>query len=178
MAVEHPRSSWLTIEAILLIILGVAALVAPLIAGLAAAILFGWLLVMAGILGLISAFAGRAHMHMAWSIVSALVALAVGAILLFVPLLGTIGLSLLIAAYLLFDGVALVGLGFDQRKQGAKAWGWLLASGILDIVLAAVIVFLSAIGSAVFIGIIVGIDLIAAGLALLMVHRSVAPSAT
>jgi uncharacterized membrane protein HdeD (DUF308 family) len=176
MAVEHPRSAWLTIEGVVLIVLGAAALVAPLIAGLATAFFVGWLLIMAGILGFLSAFAGRAHVHLGWSIVSAIVALVVGVLLILFPLVGTLGLALLIAAYLLLDGVALIGLSLDQRKKQAKAWGWLLVSGIVDIVLAAVIVFLSAVGSAVFIGIIIGIDLIIAGIALIAVHRTAAAS--
>jgi uncharacterized membrane protein HdeD (DUF308 family) len=176
MPVEHPRSTWLTIEGVVLIILGIAALAAPLIAGLATAVLVGWLLIMAGVLGFLSAFAGRAHVHMGWSIVSAIVALVVGVLVVFFPLAGTLVLALLIGAYLLLDGVALIGLSFDQRKKHAKAWGWLLVSGIVDIILAIVIVALSAIGSAVFIGIIIGIDLIIAGIALIAVHRT-APTA-
>ena len=176
MAVEHPRSTWLTIEGVVLIILGIAALAAPLIAGLATAVLVGWLLIMAGVLGFLSAFAGRAHVHMGWSIVSALIAVVVGVLLLLSPVVGTIWLSLLVAAYLLVDGVALVALSFDHQKRAAKSWGWLLASGFLDIALAALIVVLSAVGAAVFIGIIIGIDLIIAGIALLAVHRS-APTA-
>ena len=51
-------------------------------------------------------------------------------------------------------------------------WGWLLGSGVIDLGLAAVILFMSAIGSAAFIGVVVGLSLIAAGIALLVAHRS------
>ena len=107
MAVEHPRSAWLTIEGVVLIVLGAAALVAPLIAGLATAFFVGWLLIMAGILGFLSAFAGRAHVHLGWSIVSAIVALVVGVLLILFPLVGTLGLALLIAAACVLAGLAL-----------------------------------------------------------------------
>jgi uncharacterized membrane protein HdeD (DUF308 family) len=173
---QHSRSLWLTIEGVALIVLGIAALIAPLIAGIATAILLGWLLIMAGVVGLASAIGGRARSHMGWSIVSALIAVVVGVLLLLSPVVGTIWLSLLVAAYLLLDGVALVALSFDHQKRAAKSWGWLLASGFLDIALAALIVVLSAVGAAVFIGIIVGIDLIAAGFALIMLGRATRPA--
>ncbi len=47
----------------------------------------------------------------------------------------------------------------------------MLASGAVDLVLAAVLLLLSAVGSAILIGIVVGVDLILAGVALLLIHR-------
>ena len=52
------KSPWLTIEGVLLILLGIAALVMPLMAGLAATLVFAWILILTGMIGLISAFAG------------------------------------------------------------------------------------------------------------------------
>lgn len=171
MAVAERRSMWLTIEGVLLIILGIFALLAPLFAGLALALTFGVLLVVAGVVGLISAFAGRAHAHQGWSIASAVIALVVGLLLLVSPLSGAVAITLLIGAYLVLDGISLIGLSLDHRRRGARAWAWLLAAGIVDILLAVFIVMLTGVGSAVLIGFIVGLDLIVAGVALLMLHR-------
>ena len=124
------------------------------------------------IVGLVAAFTGGPHLHQGWSVLSAVVALLFGLLILFNPLAGVVGLTLLIGAYLLLDGVSLVGLSLDQRKRGSSRWGLLLASGIVDLILAALILFLSGIGSAVVIGVILGIDLIAAGIALLALHRT------
>ena len=179
MALSDRRSAWLTAEGILLIILGVFALMAPLFAGIALALTLGILLVVAGAVGLISAIAGKTHSHQGWSILSAVIALVVGLLLLASPLTGTVAITLLIGAYLLLDGISLIGLSLDHRRRGDRPWGWLLAAGLVDILLAAFIVFLSAAGSAVLIGFIVGLDLILAGVALLMIHRrsAVAPPA-
>lgn len=165
------KSPWLTIEGVLLILLGIAALVMPLMAGLAATLVFAWILILTGMIGLISAFAGRAHAHLGWSLASAIVALAIGVILLFYPLAGAVALTLIIGAYLLLDGVVLIGLALDHRRRGIRPWGWLLASGLIDVLLAAFILFMSAIGSAVLIGVMVGLSLIFAGIALLLVQR-------
>lgn len=171
MAPSERRSTWFTIEGVLLIILGIFALLTPFFAGLALALTLGVLLVVAGLVGLVSAFTGRAHSHQGWSLLSAAIALVVGVLLLISPLLGTVAITLLIGAYLILDGISLIGLSLDHRRRGDRAWGWLLAAGIVDVILALFIVTLSAAGSAVLIGFIVGLDLIVAGVALLMLHR-------
>jgi uncharacterized membrane protein HdeD (DUF308 family) len=172
MAAVAGRSAWLTIEAVLLILLGIAALVMPLMAGLAATLVFAWILILTGMIGLISAFAGRAHAHIGWSLASAIIALLIGVVLFFYPLAGAVALTLIVGAYLFLDGIALIGLALDHRKRGISPWGWLLASGVIDLVLAAIILFMSAVGSAVFVGVMVGLSLIFAGVALLLVQRA------
>jgi len=165
------RSRWLTIEAIALIVLGALAIIFPLFTGIAIAILVGWLLVVVGILGLVAAVAGRDHVHLVWSVASAVIAILAGLLLLFHPLFAAVALTVVVAAYLLFDGVTLIGLGLDQRKRGASRWRWVFGSGCVDVLLAVLLLALSGVGSAVLIGVIVGIDLIAAGIGLLAVHR-------
>lgn len=172
MAVAPARSPILTIEAVLLIVLGAAALILPLFAGLFVGTIIGVVLLVSGIVGLVSAVSGGVHVHRGWSILSAVIALLVGLLILFNPLAGVVSLTLLIGAYLLLDGVSLIGLAFDQRRRGSSRWALLLASGVVDLILAVLIVMLSGIGSAVVVGVILGIDLIAAGIALLAVHRT------
>jgi uncharacterized membrane protein HdeD (DUF308 family) len=165
------KSIWLTLEGGLLVLLGVLALISPLFAGLAVAVVFGWVLLMVGVLGLVAAFAGRAHAHRGWSIASAAAALIAGLILVFNPIVGAVGLTILLGAYLFVDGVTMIGFSFDQRKRGARAWTWTLAGGLLDLILAAVILPLGGAGSAVLVGVVIGLDLIVAGIALLVLHR-------
>jgi uncharacterized membrane protein HdeD (DUF308 family) len=88
------------------------------------------------------------------------------------PLLAAVALTVIVAAYLLFDGAALIGLALDHRKREVARWGWVAASGVFDILLALLILLFSGAGSAIFIGFIVGIDLIIAGFSLLALHRS------
>jgi uncharacterized membrane protein HdeD (DUF308 family) len=167
------KSPWLTVEGVLLILLGLAALLMPMMAGLAATLVFAWILILSGMIGLISAFAGRAHSHLGWSLASAIVGLAIGVTLFVYPLAGAVLLTLVIAAYLFLDGIALIGISLDHRKRQAGPWAWLLASGLIDLLLAAVIMFMSAIGSVVLIGVVVGLSLMIAGIALLALHRAV-----
>jgi uncharacterized membrane protein HdeD (DUF308 family) len=166
------RSPMLTAEAVLLIVLGIAALLLPLAAGLAASIVFGVILVLSGVLGLAAAFASGGRHPRGWSLLSAIIALVVGVVLLVNPLAGALGLTLLLSVYLLVDGFALIGLALNHRRRVTGRWSWLLGSGILDVVLAVILILLNAVGSAVVIGFIVGIDLIAAGIALFLFQRA------
>jgi uncharacterized membrane protein HdeD (DUF308 family) len=173
------RPSWLVVEGVLLIVLGVASLVLPWAAALAAALVFGWILVLSGILGVVGAFAARARLHPGWSLVSGLIALVVGGLMLWAPLAGAIGLTLLLAAYLAADGVVLIVLALDQRRRRSPRWGWLLFSAIADLLLAVAIVALSPFTAPMVLGVVVGIDLILAGAAVLALasHRA-APEPT
>jgi uncharacterized membrane protein HdeD (DUF308 family) len=172
MALAPARSPILTAEAVLLIVLGAAALLLPLLAGLFVGTIIGVVLLITGIVGLLSAFSGGAHLHRGWSTASAVIALVFGFLILFNPLVGVLSLTLLLGAYLLLDGISLIGLGLDQRRRGSARWPLLLLSGVVDLILAALIVLLSGIGSAVVVGVVLGVDLIAAGIALLALHRA------
>jgi uncharacterized membrane protein HdeD (DUF308 family) len=167
-ATPHRRlaAPWFVVEGVLLIVLGVLAAALPGLAGVAGALVFGWVLVMAGLFGLAATFGARRHAHPILGAVSALVALAAGVLIVWSPLVGAVTLALFIAAYLLIDGAALIGLGMDQRKRGAAGWPWLSVSGVIDIVLGLVILALGARADATLLGFLIALDLIVAGLAL------------
>ena len=173
MPFARDKTFWTTVEGGLLLVLGVLALVSPLFAGLAVALACGWLLLLVGVLGFVTAYAGRDAPHAGWSFASAATALIAGGLLLAFPLMGALGLAMLVGVWLLFDGVTLVGLGLRRRKTGVHHAGWVIAAGVFDLLLAALILTLSAVGSTVMIGFIVGVDLIFAGMALLATLRPI-----
>jgi uncharacterized membrane protein HdeD (DUF308 family) len=158
---------WFIVEGILLVVLGVVAAVLPALAGVAAALVFGWVLVLSGVFGLVSLFGARAHTHLVWGAISAVVAMAAGLLVVTFPLAGAVALALFVAAYLLIDAVAMVGLALDQRKRGGWAWIWLLIAALASAVLAVFVLLLGAGGDAVLVGVIVAIDLVVGGTALL-----------
>lgn len=154
-------------EGILLILLGVAAIAFPAFAGVAAAVLFGWLLIIAGIGGIVSAFSTRPHVHFAWSIISGALAIVAGLIAALFPLAGANALVILIAAWLALDGISSLMIGMNLRRAGHKAWAWPIVSAVVDWVLAILILFVSPVGGLLLIGFVVGVDLIFGGVALL-----------
>jgi uncharacterized membrane protein HdeD (DUF308 family) len=157
---------WFIVEGALLLVLGVVAAALPGLAGVAGAAVFGWVLILSGLFGLVSLTGSRHHAHLIWAIVSSLVALAFGALIVWMPVVGASALAFVIALYLLLDGVALIGLAWDQRKRMGRRWPWLMASGVLDLVLAVLIAALGPLSDAVLLGFIIALDLIVAGIAL------------
>ncbi len=171
---EHPSVAfpqkgargWLIFEGLLMIVLGVLAAALPAFAGLAVALVVGWVLVFSGLLGLIGLFGSRGHDHPVWRIVSALITIGAGGIVLWSPVVGVVGLAILIAVYLTLNAITSFAMALHHRGRTAKGWGWLVFSGLVGIALAVFILLLDPRGDAVLIGFFIAINLIVAGLSL------------
>jgi uncharacterized membrane protein HdeD (DUF308 family) len=86
-------------EGIALSILGLAAIIVPLIAGLFATVFMGWLFLIAGIVGLVATLSARQAPGFGWSLLSALVAVIAGGVLLWNPLQGLVTLAYVLTAF-------------------------------------------------------------------------------
>jgi uncharacterized membrane protein HdeD (DUF308 family) len=156
-------------EGIILLVLGILAIIVPPLASLAVAILIGWLFLISGIAGLVMTIMARRAPGFWWSLLSALVAIVAGGLLLWSPVTGVLSLTFVLIAFFLIDGVLSIVLAVEHRRQLVGRWGWILVSGILDLVIAGII-FAGLPGTAAWaIGLLVGIDLVFAGVALIMV---------
>jgi uncharacterized membrane protein HdeD (DUF308 family) len=164
---------WLLFEGILLIALGALAAALPVFAGLAVAVVLGWVLAFSGLLGLVGLFGSRGHDHPLWRIVSALIGIGAGGIVLWSPVVGVIGLAILIAAYLALNAFTSFAMAFHHRGRAAKGWGWQVFSGLVGLGLAVFILLLNPRADAVLIGFFIALDLIVGGLALLGVSAGI-----
>lgn len=155
------------IEGIVLVILGMAAIAIPQLASVAVAIMLGWMFLISGALGLYFSFTTRDTPGFWWSLLSAVLALAAGLLLLAQPIAGTLTLTIVVSAYFLAEGVATIMYALEHRRELSDRWGWLLAAGILDILVSAAI-FTGLPGSAAWaIGLLVGINLVFGGASLI-----------
>ncbi|WP_395697257.1 HdeD family acid-resistance protein [Methylocella sp.] len=150
---------WILAEGVLLLVLGVLAVLTPFVAGVATALFVGWLFLFSGVVGLVVSFQSRGDPGFWWGVFSSAIALLAGLALLFNPIGGLFTLTFVLIAYFLIDGVLTILLGLQQKKALATGWGWVVASGVVDLVLA-VLVILGLPGSFLWaVGLIVGIDL-------------------
>jgi uncharacterized membrane protein HdeD (DUF308 family) len=157
------HSGLFLLEGILLIILGTLAVLVPAVASVAATIVFGWILLLSGVIGLIATLRARHAPGFGWSLVSAIIGIAAGLILLAMPLEGTLSLTAVLIAFLFVEGVASILYALEHRKSSSGRWGWMLASGILDVVLA-LILLAGLPGTAVWaLGLLIGINMIFGG---------------
>lgn len=153
-------------EGVVLLILGLLALLVPPLATLGITIFLGWLFVVSGVMGLIATFMVRAPGFW-WSLVSALLGIIVGFILVASPVGGAISLTLVLIAFFIVEGIASIMYALDHRREPSGRWSWMLISGLIDLVLAAMILVGLPGTAAWALGILVGINMIFGGTALL-----------
>ena len=155
------------IEGIVLLILGVVAILVPLIATLAFTILVGWLFLISGIVGLIATFWARNAPGFWWSLISAVIGILAGLALLTSPVVGALSLTLVLVAFFIIEGVASIMYAVDHRRQLTGSWFWMLLSGVIDLILAAIILA-GLPGTAVWaLGLLVDINMLFGGAALI-----------
>jgi uncharacterized membrane protein HdeD (DUF308 family) len=165
-------------EGIVLLILGTLAVLAPVIASVAAAVFFGWLLLISGIVGLVTTFRARQAPGFWWSLLSALLGIIAGGLLLVWPLQGTLSLTAVLIAFLFIEGVVSIMYALEHRSALSGRWGWMLASGVLDVVLG-LILFLGLPGTALWaLGLLIGINMLFGGWSLIFMALHARPSAS
>ena len=163
------REHWVLflVEGVVLLVLGATAVVLPPIATLAVTILLGWLFLVSGILGLITTFWMRHAPGFWWSLLSAVLGIVVGAVLLASPLTGAFSLTLVLVAFFLVEGAVSIMFALDHKRELSGQWGWMLASGIIDLALA-IMIFAGLPSTAAWaVGLLVGINMIFGGSALI-----------
>jgi uncharacterized membrane protein HdeD (DUF308 family) len=163
------REHWVLflVEGVVLLVLGATAVVLPAIATLAVTILIGWLFLVSGIIGLVTTFWMRNAPGFWWALLSAVLGIVVGLMLLASPLTGAFSLTLVLVAFFLIEGVASIMFALDHRKETSGQWGWMLASGIIDLALA-IMIFAGLPSTAAWaVGLLVGINMIFGGSALI-----------
>src|SRR5579862_2604027 len=133
----HDHWTLFLIEGIVLLVLGVLAIAVPQIATLTVAILIGWLFLVSGIVGLITTFWMRTAPGFWWSLLSAILGIAAGLVVLFSPATGAVSLTLIVIVFFVIEGAASIMFALDHKRELSGRWGWMLVSGIIDLVLAA-----------------------------------------
>jgi uncharacterized membrane protein HdeD (DUF308 family) len=150
-------------EGIVVSVLGFAAIIVPPIAGLFATVVFGWLFLIAGIMGLVTTLRAREAPGFGWSLLSALVAVIAGGILLWNPLQGLVTLTYVLTAFFVADGILVIILAIAHRRELSGKWEWMMVNGIIDLILAGIIIA-GFPGTLVWaFGLLVGIDMLFAG---------------
>lgn len=155
------------IEGVVLLALGLLALLVPPLATLGITIFLGWLFVVSGAMGLFATLWARQAPGFWWSLISAALAVVAGLVLVASPAGGAISLTLLLTAFFIVEGVVSVMYALDHRRQLSGRWGWMLFSGLVDLCLAAIIL-LGLPGTAAWaLGVLVGINMVLGGTALI-----------
>ena len=174
----HAHWGLFLFEGIVLVLLGFAAIVVPVVATLAFTLVIGWLFLISGGVGLVTTFWMRNAPGFWWALLSAAIALAAGVILILWPINGVLSLTLVLIAFFAVEGIATLMYAFEHKAQLSGRWVWMLASGIVDLILAGII-FAGLPGTAAWaLGLLVGINMLFGGTAMIgmaLAARSPAP---
>jgi uncharacterized membrane protein HdeD (DUF308 family) len=102
-----------------------------------------------------------------WALVSGVVGIAAGIVLIRWPISGTVSLTLVLIAFFIIEGIVTLMYAFEHRAQLSGRWAWMLASGIVDLILAGIIFAGLPETAAWALGLLVGINLLFGGTAMI-----------
>jgi uncharacterized membrane protein HdeD (DUF308 family) len=155
------------VEGVVLLVLGATAIALPVLATVAFTIILGWVFLVSGVIGLFTTIWMRGAPGFWWSLVSAVLGIVVGLLLLAQPLTGAVSLTFVLIAFFIIEGIASIMFALDHKRELSGRWAWMLVSGFIDLVLA-VMIFAGLPSSAAWaIGLLVGINMVFGGAALI-----------
>jgi uncharacterized membrane protein HdeD (DUF308 family) len=155
-------------QGIIMIVLGVLAVGAPVVATVAVDIYVGWLFLLSGVIGLVAMASARNVPGFLWTFFTALLSVVVGGLLLWKPVEGTLSLTVVLTAFFIVEGIFQVVGALMYRNAMPGAWGWAVLSGLADLALAAIILNGWPGSVAWVLGLLVGVNLVTSGLAIVM----------
>jgi uncharacterized membrane protein HdeD (DUF308 family) len=154
-------------QGIVMMVLGLLAVAVPIIATLAVEIFVGWLFFVAGLFRAVWVWRSRQTPGFAWSLLTAALAIVLGLVLILRPLAGMLTLTMVLVAFFIIEGIASI-IGAIEHRQHLRSWGWVLFSGIIDLLLAYLIWAGWPSSASWAIGLLVGINMLFLGLSLVM----------
>ena len=139
----------------------------PKLASLAVSLLTGWLLLIAGLFRFASIFSAQGGPGYWGSVLLAGITAILGALLVIFPVDGVLSLTLALAVYLCAHG--LTSLTVSNAMRGAtNQWFWIAIGAVMDFLLAGLVIEGWPNSAPLVLGLYVGINLMIAGLALIL----------
>jgi uncharacterized membrane protein HdeD (DUF308 family) len=157
-------STWYLVEGLLLIVAGVLAILFPFVSSVAIVVLMGWLLIASGVIQAISLIGARHVPHFWLQLISVILAILIGVLFLRDPAQGLLTITLLLIIFFMMEGISKV--VFSLTIRPFPNWGWVLASGMIGIVLSLILWAGLPVTAIWLIGLLLGIQLISAGSAI------------
>src|SRR5262249_37606604 len=130
-------SLWYLIQGVLLVVAGIFAIIYPFVSSVAVIVLLGWLLIISGVLQAFSLIGARHVPHFWLQLISFILAVLIGFLFLRDPEQGLLTVALLLIVFFMIEGLSKVVFALTIRPF--PNWGWVLASGVMGIVLSLIL---------------------------------------
>jgi uncharacterized membrane protein HdeD (DUF308 family) len=157
--IQHP--GWFIALGVAFIIGGILAIYMPTFASIAVALTVGWVFIFVGVAGLVQAWQVWSWSGAIWTAITGLITLAGGIALLLYPDVGALSLTLLLGAVFVAKGISQIIFGFNYRPF--DGWGWVVAAGVLSVVVGGLILFSWPSSADWALGTLAGVSLIFSG---------------
>lgn len=157
---------WFVALGIAFILLGFVALAHVLASTIATALYVGALIVVGGVVQVIHAFRVQGWGRFFYWLLAGALYIVAGALIMYNPLLGAGVLTLFIGVTLAVEGIFRIAAGIGTRP--GKGWSWIVLSGIVTLLLGAIIIARWPVNSVYILGLFLGVDLIVNGVGTLL----------
>lgn len=173
-------SLWYLIQGGLLMLAGVLAILYPAISSVATILVLGWLLIASGIVQAISLIGAAYTPHFWPQLISVILAVLIGLLFLRDPEQALLTIALLLIVFFMIEGLAKAIFALSLRPF--PGWSWVLASGVMGVLLSLVLWLSLPVGAVWLVGLLLGIELISTGSAIAWMawqvrHEAVSPVA-
>lgn len=155
---------WYIVQGILLVAGGILAIVYPLFSAVAVVVLLGWVLIISGLVQGISLLGARQVPYFWLQLISVILGLLIGFLFLRDPMQGLVTITLLLIVFFMIEGISKIVFALTIRPF--PNWGWVLASGVVGIVLSIVLLASLPVTATWLIGLLLGIELVSVGAAI------------
>jgi len=152
---------WIVALGVVYVVAGVIALGSVVMATVATVIVVGIMMIVAGVAEVINAFQVRTWGRFLFWLALGVLYIIAGFVAFESPLLTAVWLTLFLGAALVASGLVRIFLGFNMRE--GMPWIWVVASGVITLLLGLIILAHWPNSAFYTLGIILGVDLVFAG---------------
>lgn len=156
---------WYLALGVLLVVIGLVAISSSLATTLVSVVFFGWLMIFGGLAEAIHAFWRKDWGGFFVDLLGGVLYFVVGGMLVANPAASALGITLVIAMFLIVSGLFRIGAALVGRPPH---WGWLLLSGVMGLLLGVLIWAEWPVSGFWVIGLFIGIEMLFNGWSLIM----------
>jgi uncharacterized membrane protein HdeD (DUF308 family) len=152
---------WIVALGVVYVVAGMIALGSVVMATIATVWLVGIMMLIAGVFEVINAFQVKTWGRFLFWLALGILYIVAGFVAFDNPLLTAVWLTLILGAALVASGIVRIFLGFNMK--GGTPWGWVVASGVITLLLGIIVLIHWPVSSLYVLGIFLGVDLVFAG---------------
>lgn len=161
---------WFVIAGVVLLLGGFFSIAKPTVASLTVETMTAIFFIVGGVLQAIQLFRASGASSFMWSLILGILFIVLGVVLLRNPLAGLFSLTIVVAS--LIGALGIVKIVYAFKLKPLSGWGWLLASGIISLILTVLIFSNLEVGAAITLGTLLAVELISSGIWMLLVGFS------